>query len=43
MNAFIESLKRLYSTGVINVSDIDRLYAGKKITAEERDYILASA
>lgn len=43
MNAFIESLKRLYAAGVINVSDIDRLCAEKKITAEERDYILVSA
>lgn len=43
MNAFVESLRRLYSNGVISVEEIARLYTGNKITAEERDYILQSA
>lgn len=43
MNAFVESLKRLYASGVLSVNDIARLYAGNKITVEEKDYILYSA
>lgn len=40
MNEFIKSLQRLYSTGVLSKENITKLFDGKKITAEERDYIL---
>lgn len=43
MNAFVESLKRLYSNGILKIDNIAKLYADKKITAEEKDYILQSA
>ena len=43
MNAFIESLKRLYANGVLGIEDIARLYAENKITADEKNYILQSA
>lgn len=43
MNAFIESLKRLYANGVLGIEDIVRLYAENKITADEKNYILQSA
>ena len=43
MNAFIESLKRLYDNKMIGTDDVVRLFAGNKITAEEKDYILYSA
>lgn len=43
MNAFVESLKRLYASGVLGIEEIARLYAGNKITAEEKNYILQSA
>lgn len=43
MNVFVESLKRLYSNGVLQIDNIVKLYADKKITAEEKEYILQSA
>lgn len=43
MNAFVESLKRLYGNGILDIKDVSRLYAEKKITAEEKEYILRSA
>lgn len=39
-NEFVKSLKRLYSAKIINEERIDKLYNDKKITVEERDYIL---
>lgn len=43
MNAFVESLKRLYNSGTLNIDNIVKLYADKKITVDEKDYILQSA
>ena len=40
MREFVQSLKRLYSNQRITVSTIDRLFDCKRITAEERDYII---
>lgn len=40
MNEFVKSLQRLYSHKILSKDDITKLYADKKITAEERDYIL---
>ena len=37
---FIESLKRLYRDGKIDKSKIVELYESKKITEEEKMYIL---
>lgn len=39
-NEFVKSLKRLYSAKIINEASIEKLYNDKKITVEERDYIL---
>ncbi len=41
MNAFVESLKRLFDSGNINEDKINELFKNKKITAEERQYILS--
>lgn len=43
MSVFVESLKRLFANGSLGVDDIIRLYAEKKITAEEKNHILHSA
>lgn len=43
MNAFVESLRRLYNSGSLKIDNITRLYVEKKITAEEKNYILYSA
>lgn len=43
MNAFVESLRRLYNSGTLKIENIAKLYADKKITADEMDYILQSA
>lgn len=43
MNEFIESLERLYLHGVLKIDDIEKLYNGNKITADQKDFILHSA
>lgn len=43
MNTFVESLKRLFSRGILANDDIEKLYNGGKISADERDFILESA
>ena len=40
MNQFVESLKRLYVSGKIDVEKIVELYESKKITQLEKVYIL---
>jgi len=40
MNEFVKSLKRLYSLKTIDENVIIKLFEEKKITKEERDYIL---
>lgn len=40
MNQFVESLKRLYKDGKVTEEKIIELYEGKKITEEEKKYIL---
>lgn len=40
MNEFVKSLKRLYSLKTIDENAIVKLFEEKKITKEERDYIL---
>lgn len=40
MNAFVESMWRLYQDGKINESKVIELYKSGKITKEEKDYIL---
>ena len=40
MNVFVESLKRLYKNNKIDIIKIDELFQSKKITEEEKDYIL---
>ena len=37
---FVESIKRLYVSGKINVEKIVELFESKKITEKEKDYIL---
>ena len=39
-NEFVKSLQRLYSAKIINKASVEKLYDDKKITVEERDYIL---
>ena len=41
MNDFIESLKRLYKHGLIDMTRIIMLFSDGKITEEEKKYILA--
>lgn len=36
----VESLKRLYNNGVVNEKKINELCDNKKITQNEKDYIL---
>lgn len=40
MNEFVKSLKRLFSLKTIDEKIIAKLFDEKKITKEERDYIL---
>lgn len=40
MNQFVESLKRLYQNGLLEVVRIILLFNDGKITEEEKDYIL---
>ena len=40
MRQFIESIKRLYENGVVNEEKIIDLFINKKITKEEKEYIL---
>lgn len=42
MNTFIESLKRLYQAKAIDAKKVYTLYDAKKISSEEKDYILAN-
>lgn len=42
MSAFVESLKRLYSSGKISESNVISLFSNGKITSEEKEYILCS-
>ena len=40
MNQFVESIKRLYVSGKIDVEKVVELYESKKITQLEKLYIL---
>lgn len=40
MNQFVESMKRLYTNGMVSEKKIVELYESKKITKEEKRYIL---
>lgn len=40
MNQFVESMKRLYQNGLIEMVRIILLFDSGKITEEEKDYIL---
>lgn len=40
MNQFVESIKRLYVSGKVNVEKIVELFENGKITEEEKVYIL---
>ena len=42
MTAFIESLVRLYQSHLISREKVVALFASKRITKEEMDYILRS-
>lgn len=41
MSEFVESLKRLYENGLIDMVKIIMLFNNGKITEEEKKYILA--
>ena len=41
MNEFVESLKRLYNNGLIDMVRIVMLFNDGKITEDEKKYILA--
>ena len=41
MNEFVESLKRLYQNGLIDMVRIVMLFNDGKITEDEKKYILA--
>lgn len=41
MNEFVESLKRLYKSGLIDMVRVITLFSDGKITEEEKKYILA--
>lgn len=41
MRQFVESLNRLYKNKIINESKVIELYIAKKITADEKKYILS--
>lgn len=40
MNQFVESLKRLYDNGRVSKEKVMELFENKKITQEEKKYIL---
>lgn len=40
MNQFVESMKRLYQKGMIKKAKVITLFNDKKITEEEKNYIL---
>ena len=40
MKQFVESLKRLYESNLINEKKVVELFEGKKITEDEKQYIL---
>lgn len=40
MNQFVESLSRLYAIGKLNTKKVVELFESKKITEEEKWYIL---
>ena len=40
MNQFVESMKRLYANGKVNEEKILELCKSRKITEEEKQYIL---
>lgn len=42
MNQFVESLKRLYQSGMVDEKKIVALFEDGKITSEEKDYILSA-
>lgn len=41
MNQFVESIKRLYDGGKVNEQKVVELFESKKISEEEKSYILA--
>lgn len=40
MNQFVESLRRLYQSQMVNKKKIDELFKSNKITMDEKNYIL---
>lgn len=40
MNQFVESIKRLYRNGMVKKTKVIALFNDKKITEEEKNYIL---
>ncbi len=42
MSQFIESLRRLYMAGNINIQKVDAFLADKKINQQEYDYIISA-
>lgn len=40
MNQFVESLKRLYESNMLNEDKVVEIFVGGKITEEEKWYIL---
>lgn len=43
MNQFVESMKRLYVSGKVDIEKIVELFESGKITKEEKMYILDAA
>lgn len=41
MKQFVESLKRLYESNLINEKKVIELFESKKITEDEKQYILS--
>lgn len=41
MKQFVESLKRLYENNLINEKKVIELFESKKITEDEKQYILS--
>ncbi|MCM1567734.1 MAG: XkdX family protein [Dehalobacter sp. 4CP] len=41
MSIFVESLKRLYTSGKVTIEKLNNLLTESKITQEEYDYITA--
>lgn len=42
MNQFVESLRRLYKEGKINISTLSKFLGSKKINRQEYDYITSA-